>query len=254
MVRPIRLRQALGSVASGVPAAYIRLPMNPPPQSRPYPSAVDGSTQGARAPASPRGSPEQRADAEMDLVRRMQSGDEQALGAFYDRWFVVVSAVVARILRSDGDVEDVIEETFWQAWRQADRFVEGRGSVQTWLLTIARSRALDRLRAARRRREESLDESGALDAPPAMDDAAASNAGDPSLAVEHAERRRLVLAALADLPGEQRQALELGYFGGLSQTEIAEHTGQPLGTVKTRMRLAMQKLRERLSMLREDTR
>jgi len=229
--------------------------MNPPPQSRPYPSAVDGSTQGARAPASPSGSPEQRADADVELVRRMQSGDEQALGAFYDRWFPVVSAVVARILRSDGDVEDVIEETFWQAWRQADRFVEGRGLVQTWLLTIARSRALDRLRAAKRRREESLDEPGALDAaiPPA-DDPPASNVADPSLAVEHAERRRLVLAALADLPGEQRQALELGYFGGLSQTEIAEETGQPLGTVKTRMRLAMQKLRERLSILREDTR
>ena len=190
----------------------------------------------------------------MELVRRMQSGDEQALGAFYDRWFPVVSGVVARILRSDGDVEDVIEETFWQAWRQADRFVEGRGSVQTWLLTIARSRALDRLRAARRRREESLDESGALDAAPAGDDAPASSASDPSFAVEHAERRRIVLAALADLPGEQRQALELGYFGGLSQTEIAEQTGQPLGTVKTRMRLAMQKLRERLSVLREDTR
>jgi len=167
----------------------------------------------------------------------------------------VVSGVVARILRSDGDVEDVIEETFWQAWRQADRFVEGRGSVQTWLLTIARSRALDRLRAAKRRREESLDEPGALDAVSAApDDLPPSSASDPSLGVERAERRRLVLAALADLPGEQRQALELGYFGGLSQTEIAEQTGQPLGTVKTRMRLAMQKLRERLAVLREDTR
>jgi DNA-directed RNA polymerase specialized sigma24 family protein len=71
------------------------------------------------------------ADADLELVRRMQAGDEQALGAFYDRWFPVVSGVVARILRSDGDVEDVIEETFWQAWRQADRFVAGRGSVQT---------------------------------------------------------------------------------------------------------------------------
>jgi RNA polymerase sigma-70 factor, ECF subfamily len=184
----------------------------------------------------------------------MQAGDEQALGAFYDRWFPVVSGVVARILRSDGDVEDVIEETFWQAWRQADRFVEGRGSVQTWLLTIARSRALDRLRAAKRRREESLDEPGALDAGlPTVDDAPANSTTDPSLAVEHAERRRMVLAALSDLPGEQRQALELGYFGGLSQTQIAEQTGQPLGTVKTRMRLAMQKLRERLSVLREAT-
>lgn len=243
-------------VAGGLLPGYIRLPMNPPPQSRPYSSTVDGSTQRANAPGGPRGPTDGNgADADQELVRRMQAGDEQALGAFYDRWFPVVSGVVARILRSDGDVEDVIEETFWQAWRQADRFVAGRGSVQTWLLTIARSRALDRLRAAKRRREESLDDSGALDAAsPVLDDAPPSSASDPSLAVEHAERRRLVLAALADLPGEQRQALELGYFGGLSQTEIAEQTGQPLGTVKTRMRLAMQKLRERLSVLREDTR
>lgn len=228
--------------------------MNPPQQSRPYPSPVDGSTEGARAPTGPRGPMDKSADADLELVRRMQAGDEQALGAFYDRWFPVVGGVVARILRSAADVEDVIEEAFWQAWRQADRFVEGRGSVQTWLLTIARSRALDRLRAAKRRREESLDEPGALDAATSVDDPPTTSSSDPSLAVEHAERRRLVLAALADLPGEQRQALELGYFGGLSQTEIAEQTGQPLGTVKTRMRLAMQKLRERLSVLREDTR
>jgi RNA polymerase sigma-70 factor (ECF subfamily) len=229
--------------------------MNPPPQSQPYPSAVEGSTQGARAPKGLRGPADGSADVDLALVRRMQAGDEQALGAFYDRWFPVVSGAVGRILKSDGDVEDVIEETFWQAWRQADRFVAGRGSVQTWLLTIARSRALDRLRAAKRRREESLDEPGELDAAsPTVADAPATSTSDPSLAVEHAERRRLVLAALADLPSEQRQALELGYFGGLSQTEIAEQTGQPLGTVKTRMRLAMQKLRERLSVLREDTR
>jgi len=216
---------------------------------------VNGSTQGAGAPiGSPPSIEGNSADPDLDLVRRMQARDEQALGAFYDRWFPVVSGVVARILRADGDVEDVIEETFWQAWRQADRFVAGRGSVQTWLLTIARSRALDRHRAAKRRREDSLDEPGARDAvSPSPEDTPPSSASDPSLAVEHAERRRLVLAALADLPGEQRQALELGYFGGLSQSEIAEHTGQPLGTVKTRMRLAMQKLRERLAILREVT-
>jgi len=245
----------LARVAAGQVPGYIRLPMNPAPQSQPYPSTVDGSTQGARAPNGSRGPMDGGADADLELVRRMQAGDEQALGAFYDRWFPVVSGVVARILRSDGDVEDVIEETFWQAWRQADRFVAGRGSVQTWLLTIARSRALDRLRAAKRRREESLDEPGALEsASSPSDDTPPGGASDPSLTVEQAERRRLVLAALADLPGEQRQALELGYFGGLSQTEIAEQTGQPLGTVKTRMRLAMQKLRERLAVLREDTR
>ena len=242
-------------VAAEQVPGYIRLPMNPAPQPQPYPSTVDGSTQGARAPTGTRGPVDGGADADLELVRRMQAGDEQALGTFYDRWFPAVSGVAARILRSDGDVEDVIEETFWQAWRQADRFVAGRGSVQTWLLTIARSRALDRLRATKRRHEESLDEPGALEsASSPSDDTPPSSASDPALAVEQAERRRLVLAALADLPGEQRQALELGYFGGLSQTEIAEQTGQPLGTVKTRMRLAMQKLRERLAVLREDTR
>ena len=139
-------------------------------------------------------------------------------------------------------------------WRQADRFADERGSVQTWILTIARSRALDRLRATRRLREDPIDADN-------VDELArsAANSGDtcprdPSLDVEHGERRRLVLAALGALPVEQREALELGYFGGLSQSEIAERTGQPLGTIKTRTRLAMQKLRERLAVLSEDTR
>jgi RNA polymerase sigma-70 factor (ECF subfamily) len=180
----------------------------------------------------------------------MQSGDETALGAFYDRWFPVVSCLVTRMVKTPGDVEDVIEETFWQAWRQADRYEPERGTVQTWLLTMARSRSLDRLRSNRRLREDSID-----DAPSATAGGAfLESASDPSLDVEHAERKRIVLAALSELPPEQRQALELGYFSGLSQTEIAERTGQPLGTIKTRMRLAMQKLRERLSVLREDAR
>jgi RNA polymerase sigma-70 factor (ECF subfamily) len=160
--------------------------------------------------------------------------------------------LITRILKSADDVEDVVEETFWQTWRQANRFAADRGSVQTWVLTIARSRALDRLRAARRLREDSIDDSsdsGAIDG-----NISARSTSDPSADVEHSERRQLVVAALSELPQEQRQALELGYFGGLSQTEIAERTGQPLGTIKTRMRLAMLKLRDRLSSLREDTR
>jgi RNA polymerase sigma-70 factor (ECF subfamily) len=190
---------------------------------------------------------------DLELVRRMQARDERALGAFYDRWFPIVNGLVTRILKSADDVEDVVEETFWQVWRQADRFTADRGSVQTWLLTMARSRALDRLRATRRLREDSIDQS-------AEDDQGAGGRAaqallrapsDPSLDAEHSETRTLVVAALAELPREQREALELGYFGGLSQSEIAERTGQPLGTVKTRMRLAMLKLRERLSPLRE---
>jgi len=194
-------------------------------------------------------------DIDLALVRRMQSGDEQALSTFYDRWFPIVNGLITRILKSADDVEDVVEETFWQVWRQANRFTADRGSVQTWVLTIARSRALDRLRATRRLREDSLDNGGTTEPSGGGDGAALAtrSTSDPSLDAEHSERRERVVAALSELPHEQRQALELGYFGGLSQTEIAERTGEPLGTIKTRMRLAMLKLRERLSPLREAT-
>jgi len=177
------------------------------------------------------------------LVRRMAAGDEQALGALDDRSHPVVHGVVSRLLRQPDDVEDVVEETFWQAWRQASRFDASRGAVQSWLLTIARSRALDRVRSLRRRREEPLEGD---DGEAVVQQAAE---GDPGLDAEASERRRIVIAALDGLPPEQREALELGYFGGLSQSEIAERTGQPLGTVKTRMRLAMQKLRGQLQIL-----
>jgi RNA polymerase sigma-70 factor (ECF subfamily) len=191
------------------------------------------------------------ADADAELVRRMQSGDERALGTFYDRWYPIVNGLVARMLKSADDVEDVVEETFWQVWRQSNRFAEGRGSVQTWVLTIARSRALDRLRATRRRREDSIDDDGGENLASNAEPTFVRAESDPSLAVEQNERRQLIVSALGELPREQREALELGYFKGLSQSEIADRTGQPLGTVKTRMRLAMQKLRDRLSPLRE---
>lgn len=178
----------------------------------------------------------------------MAEGDEEALAVLYDRWHGLVHGVVLRILRQREDVDDVVEEAFWQAWRQAGRYDASRGAVQTWLSTIARSRALDRVRSVKRLREEPIDgEAGQMVAARASD-------ADPGMDAEAAERRTMVVAALADLPAEQREALELGYFAGLSQTEIAERTGQPLGTVKTRMRLAMQKLRGRLRILREDAR
>ena len=181
--------------------------------------------------------------ADESLLRRMAAGEDQALGVLYDRWYPLVHGVVSRLVRQPDDVEDVVEETFWQAWRQASRFDPARGAVQTWLLTIARSRALDRVRALRRRREDPLEGS---DGETVVQQAAE---GDPGLDAEASERRSIVVAALNELPTEQREALELGYFGGLSQSEIAERTGQPLGTVKTRMRLAMQKLRGQLQIL-----
>ncbi|MEP6622395.1 MAG: sigma-70 family RNA polymerase sigma factor [bacterium] len=213
--------------------------MNPLPSDSPYPLSS--------AALSPRGD-ERVAPDDATLLRMMAGGDEQAMGVLYDRWHPMVNAVVLRMLRQRDAVEDVVEETFWQAWRQAGRYEANRGQVQTWLLTIARSRALDRMRSMKRLREEPMEgDSGEVIVQQAAE-------GDPAMDAESSERRKIVLEALAELPGEQREALELGYFGGLSQSEISERTGQPLGTIKTRMRLAMLKLRGRLQVLREDGR
>jgi RNA polymerase sigma-70 factor (ECF subfamily) len=188
-----------------------------------------------------------RAD-EAELLRRIAAGDERALGELYDRWSSRVHALVFRLLRDRDDAEDVVEDVFWQAWRQAARYEPARGSASAWLMSIARTRALDRLRSASRRREAPVADESARAAAAA---APAPPSSGPVAEVESAERRTRVLAALAELPAEQREALELAYYEGLSQTEIADRTGQPLGTVKTRMRLALRKLRERLSALRD---
>jgi RNA polymerase sigma-70 factor, ECF subfamily len=176
-------------------------------------------------------------DEDRKLIERMGAGDDQALARFYDRWARLAYAVILPMVQDRDDADDVLEDAFYQAWRQASRYSASRGSVATWILTIARSRALDRLRARRRLREE-----------PLTPGAEASVTLDVA---EVADQRQRVAEAVRDLPPEQREVVELAYFGGLSQTEIAERTGQPLGTVKTRIRLAGQKLRERLTALRD---
>jgi RNA polymerase sigma-70 factor, ECF subfamily len=181
-------------------------------------------------------------------VARMSAGDDAALAQLYDRWSRSVFALVVHLVRDADDAEDVVEEAFWQAWRQASRYEASRGEVGTWLLTIARTRALDRLRARRRLREEPLTPVVLED--PQMGGGATASAEDPSSRAEASERRVKVAEALKSLPVEQREVLELAYFSGLSQTEIADRTGQPLGTVKTRTRLAAHKLRERLAIFR----
>ncbi len=179
----------------------------------------------------------------------MSAGDDAALAQLYDRWSRPVFSLVLHLVRDADDAEDVVEEAFWQAWRQASRYDRSRGEVGTWLLTIARTRALDRLRSRRRLREEPL-------TPVTLGDSdgggATSRSEDPSVKAEASERRTVVAKALQTLPKEQREVLELAYFAGLSQSEIADRTGQPLGTVKTRTRLAAQKLRECLGAYRND--
>jgi len=191
------------------------------------------------------------AQADRALVRRMAAGDEAALGELHDRYAPLLHSVLLRMLGDAEDAEEVLEETFWQAWRQAGRYQEGRGGISTWLVMMARSRAVDRVRSRRRFREERREQLPET-AEGGLDDGNAP--ASPLDSARDDEVRRVVARALAGLPPEQRQAVELAYFHGLSQTEIAQATGLPLGTVKTRARLALQKLREALSVLREDDR
>ncbi|HEX6617506.1 MAG TPA: sigma-70 family RNA polymerase sigma factor [Gemmatimonadales bacterium] len=172
--------------------------------------------------------------ADFELVARAAAGDERALGLLYDRYGSVLYAVAFRILGERADAEEVVLEAFTQAWRDAPRFEPGRGSVAGWLTTIARSRALDLVRARTRRTR--ITAAAAAEAPAAPP--------RPDSALDHEDRRREVRRALDALSPTQRQAIELAYFEGLSQSEIAERLQEPLGTIKTRVRLGMQKLRE----------
>lgn len=183
------------------------------------------------------------APADRDLVAQAAAGNESAIGRLYDRYATVLYTVAYRIAGQRADAEEIVIESFAQAWRDAGRFEPGRGSVGAWLTMIARSRALDLVRA--RSRRERITEAAAADrpdAPPAM----GAWHGDPADALDRAERRRRVQAALAELSPPQRQAIELAFFEGLSQSEIAARLNEPLGTVKTRVRLGMQKLRAAL--------
>jgi RNA polymerase sigma-70 factor (ECF subfamily) len=198
-----------------------------------------------KSAAGTAGMPEDRARA---LLHRMAEGDEAALGTLYDEWAERVHGVAFWILKDGDDAEDVVEETFWQAWQTASQYDGRRAAGPTWLMMIARSRAIDRLRSRRRRADwiAAPSTSGVL-----LENASAQHHESPDARPEIAERRAILAAALGDLPPDQRQALELAYFGGLSHAEIAAETAQPLGTVKTRIRLAMQKLQQRLAFLRK---
>ncbi len=191
----------------------------------------------------PNPGPVSSAPADRDLVAQAAAGDERSIGQLYDRYATVLYTVAYRITGQRADAEETVVESFAQAWRDAGRFEPARGSVAAWLTMIARSRALDLVRA-RSRRERITDTAAAdrPDAPPAM----GSWRGDPADALDRSERRRQVLVALEELSAPQRQAIELAFFEGLSQSEIAERLNEPLGTVKTRVRLGMQKLRTAL--------
>jgi len=170
------------------------------------------------------------------VVALVARSDESALAELYDRFGRVAYGVALRILRDEKLAEDAVQEGFLTAWRSADRFMPERAKASTWLLTLVHRRAVDLVRREDRRRAEPL----AFDLEPA-----------PSGSVEddawlRFERER-VQAALRQLPDQQRETLELAYYGGFSQSELAERLGQPLGTIKSRMFTGLARLRELLA-------
>lgn len=181
--------------------------------------------------------PEPAQNNDVELLKAIVAHDEAALAQLYDRYRAILFGLLMRILNNREEAEDVLQELFLQVWRQAADFDENRGRPFTWLVTMARSRGIDRLRALASRERVAV--ASARDEAEVVSDAASD--------AFRSEQRGLVTNALAQLPDEQQRPLMLAYFDGLTQSEIAARLGTPLGTVKTRMRTGLMKLRELLA-------
>lgn len=186
------------------------------------------------------------ADPLLSLVSRIAEGDETALRALYDAASAQVHGLALAVLRDRASADEVVVEVFSQVWRQAGRYDAARGSVASFLATLARTRAIDLRRARDRAGERTVsfdvDQIGALRDP----------APTPDVASHHEERAARVRHALSALPPEQRRAVEAAFFGGLSHTEVAQALGAPLGTVKTRIRAGLASLRRSLHSAHEE--
>ncbi|GGA55498.1 DNA-directed RNA polymerase sigma-70 factor [Edaphobacter acidisoli] len=182
---------------------------------------------GLVAPSTP------SSETDAALLGRVQKGDEQAMAVLYDRYSKVVYSVALRVLRDPAAAEDVLQEVFMQVWRNPTGFEAARGSMGGWLAVVARNRSIDALR-----RKRPMDQVEAI--------ALASNYN----LADEAERNSMVERArsvMVRLPLEQRKTLEMAFFDGLTHTEIAEMTGDPLGTVKTRIRSGLASLRKAMT-------
>jgi RNA polymerase sigma factor (sigma-70 family) len=173
-----------------------------------------------------------RERSDEDLLGAVAAGDEQALGVLYDRFGRLAYGVALRILRDRALAEDAVQEAFLAVWRSADAYQRERAKPSTWILTLVHRRAVDLVRREDRRRGAPLDE------------APEPTVGGVPDEADLRERRIAVQAALQQLPADQRQALELAYYGGYTQSELAERLGVPLGTIKSRMFAGLSRLRE----------
>jgi RNA polymerase sigma-70 factor (ECF subfamily) len=185
----------------------------------------------------PRPRIEVTADSKMavQLIKRAADNDREAFGQLYDRFSSMVFTLAVRMLKTRSDAEDLLQEVFVQVWRQAENYDEQRGSPEAWIINMARSRALDKIRSLRRTEKNIV---------LADDPTQARSTDDVESSAIGLEDRLTMNSALANLPENQRRVLELAYFDGLTQNEIAGRLGEPLGTVKTRMRSGIQRLRE----------
>src|SRR5213595_2742227 len=170
------------------------------------------------------------------VVALIARSDEQALAELYDRFGRVAYGLALRILRDEALAEEAVQEAFLTAWRRADTFMPERAKASTWLLTLVHRRAVDLVRREERRRAEPIESAG---------DPAGDGPADDAVWLRY-ERER-VQAALRQLPDQQREALELAYYGGFTQSELAERLGQPIGTIKSRMFTGLTRLRDLLT-------
>ena len=175
-----------------------------------------------------------------ELLRRISARDSTAFGQFYDRHSTLMFSVACKILNNnESEAEDVLQEVFAQIWEKAQAFDPKLGKASSWVATLTRNRAIDRIRASQRR-SRLAEQAGAEFAILAEPDGTANES------VHGHDKARLIQAAITDLPAEQRRAIELAYFYGLTQHEISEKLSEPLGTVKARIRRGLLKLRNQL--------
>jgi RNA polymerase sigma-70 factor (ECF subfamily) len=183
-----------------------------------------------------------------ELLAAVRLGDRAAFRALYDRFGSELLALCERILRQRADAEDTVAEVFWEVWKRRDRYDVMRGPARPYLMTLARSRAIDRLRSHSARPEVRADSGWRLH----EQDSLAGSLPTPDETASHGETRIRIVAAIAELDARQREAMELAYYEGLSHQQIAERLGAPLGTVKTHIRRGLKKLRYALQGLQAE--
>lgn len=187
-----------------------------------------------------------------ELVRAIAHGSEEAMLEFYDEHFGIVAGFCRRMIGDRGVADEVIQDVFWQVWRQASSYVPERGSILAWILTIARSRVIDAIRRLQRSDWVALEQSdldGVVNPQRAIE---GNGVNSVELAVEHNFERQRIVQALNDLPPPQRDVLYRIHFEGRTAKEVAEHDKVPLGTIKTRLRLGLEKLHKVLEVKTDD--